>query len=230
VDDLFLSTVIYNSSEEFRVRAEDMEQHIEWSSSLNKRLSAGSSYFTEFGFNMNGNLIHSHAEGISSTQYTCDSPIFTTWEETPTSLEYVKPLGSAKDMWPVNRKFDFTGQCIFLDPLARFFANTSNRDSVGLVSHTFTHIGFDDATYHDGFVEMSFNLAYAELMNFTNAAKFSGSGLIPPAITGLHNGDVIRAWANNGLWHAVGDNTRPVLRNSVRSSCQHSDVCTLTSF
>jgi hypothetical protein len=45
---------------------------------------------------------------------------------------------------------------------------------------------------------------------------FSSKGLIPPAITGLHNGDAIKAWHDAGIQNVVGDNTRPSLMNSVR--------------
>jgi len=44
---------------------------------------------------------------------------------------------------------------------------------------------------------------------------FSSNGIIPPAITGLHNGDAIRAWHDAGIRNVVGDNTRPSLMNSV---------------
>lgn len=44
---------------------------------------------------------------------------------------------------------------------------------------------------------------------------FSSKGLIPPAITGLHNGDAIKAWHDGGIINVVGDNTRPVLMNQV---------------
>lgn len=44
---------------------------------------------------------------------------------------------------------------------------------------------------------------------------FSPKGLIPPAITGLHNGDAIRAWHDAGIIYVVGDNTRPLLMNQV---------------
>jgi hypothetical protein len=46
------------------------------------------------------------------------------------------------------------------------------------------------------------------------ASKFS-TGIIPPAITGLHNGDALRAWSDRGITNVVGDNTRPVLLNPV---------------
>lgn len=53
-------------------------------------------------------------------------------------------------------------------------------------------------------------------MGISAASKFSASGLIPPAITGLHNGDAIKAFMDNGITSVVGDNTRPVLKNQVR--------------
>ncbi|KAH7006828.1 hypothetical protein EDB80DRAFT_880350 [Ilyonectria destructans] len=51
-------------------------------------------------------------------------------------------------------------------------------------------------------------------MGIDKANRFSPHGLVPPAITGMHNGDAIQAWMDNGTIHVVGDNTRPVLRNS----------------
>lgn len=48
-----------------------------------------------------------------------------------------------------------------------------------------------------------------------NGERFSDAALVPPAITGLHNGDALRAWADNGVRNVVGDNTREVLRNQV---------------
>lgn len=41
------------------------------------------------------------------------------------------------------------------------------------------------------------------------------SSLIPPAITGLHNGDTVKAFMDNGIKYVVGDNTRPALMNTV---------------
>jgi hypothetical protein len=148
---------------------------------------------------------------------SCGTPIFTSYEE-PTELEYEKPLGSGINAWALTPDFIWSAECALLDPLVQFFANTTNRDAIALVSHTFTHLSLNNATYHDTLREIEFNLMYAELLNYTNAKWFSGSGLIPPAISGVHNGDAIRAWADNGLWNAVGDNSRPSLRNPVGSS------------
>jgi hypothetical protein len=52
------------------------------------------------------------------------------------------------------------------------------------------------------------------LVGIADATRFS-EGLIPPAITGLHNGDALRAWLTAGVKYVVGDNTRPVLMNQV---------------
>ena len=58
-----------------------------------------------------------------------------------------------------------------------------------------------------------FNVAWLNQTSLDASPHFSPNGLIPPAITGLHNGDVIRAWMQNGIVNVVGDNTRPVLTN-----------------
>lgn len=213
MDDLFLGTALYTGGI-FRLREEDLQDHLDWTIDLNKRLNPGSSYFVEFGFNSNGNLIYGYNLQAKDSSLSCDSPVFSEWNEA-TSLEYQKPLGIGKSFWPSDASDTWTGSCLFMDPLVKFMANTTNRDAYGLVTHTFTHLELNSATYHDATREIAFNLLYAELLNFTSAAKFSGSGLIPPAITGMHNGDVLRAWSDNGLWNAIGDNTRPPLRNQV---------------
>ena len=199
----------------FRLRAEDLKDHVDWTIDINNRMNRGSSYFVEFGFNSNGNLIYGYKQQAKDAGLSCDGPVFGKWHEGTPPLEYQKPLGTGKNAWPSYSSSAWTGECLFLDPLISFMRNTTNRDAFGLVSHTFTHLELNNVTYADATREISFNLLYAELMNFTSAAKFSGSGLIPPAITGLHNGDVLRAWSDNGLWNAIGDNTRPPLRNPV---------------
>lgn len=86
------------------------------------------------------------------------------------------------------------------------------------ISHTFTHEAQDAATYSDVMKEISWNQAWIAQWGLNSSKWFSGRGLIPPAITGLHNGDALQAWSDNGLVNAVGDNTRPVLLNPVRSN------------
>jgi hypothetical protein len=54
-----------------------------------------------------------------------------------------------------------------------------------------------------------------ETVGFSKARKYSANGIIPPAITGMHNGDAMKAWAEGGIKNVVGDNTRAVLLNQV---------------
>jgi hypothetical protein len=60
---------------------------------------------------------------------------------------------------------------------------------------------------------LTWNTAWLKQVGIAGANRFSPKGLVPPAITGLHNGDAIRAWIAAGIVNVVGDNTRPVLRN-----------------
>jgi hypothetical protein len=71
----------------------------------------------------------------------------------------------------------------------------------------------NNATYADAAKEIVFNRAWFQQSGIGAARKFSPAGLIPPAITGLHNADVIKAWMDNGIKYVVGDNTREILRN-----------------
>jgi len=104
--------------------------------------------------------------------------------------------------------------CAKLDPLHMFFSTPSTRDAFAHVSHTFSHESEDNATYYDINKEISWNSAWLSQITLSAATNFSPKGLIPPAITGLHNGDALQAWWDNGIRACVGDNTRSVLMNS----------------
>jgi hypothetical protein len=82
-----------------------------------------------------------------------------------------------------------------------------------LIDHS-THEDLTNATYNDASREITFNQAWLKQVGLDAAARFSGKGIIPPAITGLHNADVIKAWMDNGIVNVVGDNTRPLLLNT----------------
>lgn len=81
-----------------------------------------------------------------------------------------------------------------------------------------------NATYLDAAKEIQFNQAWTKQVGLSAAKRWSGSGIIPPAITGLHNADVIKAWMDNGIVNVVGDNTRPLLRNSNQRWALNSTV------
>lgn len=73
----------------------------------------------------------------------------------------------------------------------------------------------DNATYFDVYQELTWNQAWLTQVGIAASNRFSPKVLVPPAITGLHNGDAIRAWITAGIVNVVGDNTRPVLMNAV---------------
>ena len=139
-----------------------------------------------------------------------------------TPLEWKKPLGTGTNLWPSTpASYPYTTTCTNLDQLKQWFAVTANRDSFAHLSHTFTHEDLNNATYFDTSREIVWNQRWLSQVGIAGGNKFSPKGLVPPAITGLHNGDALRAWRDNGITNVVGDNTRPVLLNTVSSvQCQ----------
>ena len=101
---------MYSTNEIFRLREGDLYDHVQWTYDINRRIAArnnGSSYFTEFGWNANGNLIYNYGTYLNNTNtldFTCAQPVVTDWDE-PTQLEYIKPLGTGEDKWPTEPSF-----------------------------------------------------------------------------------------------------------------------------
>jgi hypothetical protein len=132
-------------------------------------------------------------------------------------LEWVKPIGSGTNLWPASPSIypNYTAACLNKDTLKTWWATPANLNAFSHVSHTFTHEDQNNATYSDIYKEITWNQAWLAASGIASATKFSPKGLIPPAITGLHNGDALRAWSDSGITHAIGDNTRPALLNPV---------------
>jgi hypothetical protein len=214
IDDVHLATELYQpEGERFRTRPSDMAAHVAWQKSLNARLPAGSNYLVELGHNGNGDIEWSINSNPNTTKCNPDSNIQYDLGPDP-PLEFQKPLGTGTDKWPATPvSYTWSSACASGDALAAWFMVPANRNAYSHVSHTFAHENMNNATYSDANKEIKFNLAWMTQMGFTKST-FSGNGLIPPAITGLHNGDVIRAWLDNGIKYVVGDMSRPVLRNT----------------
>ncbi|KAJ5042091.1 uncharacterized protein L3040_004649 [Drepanopeziza brunnea f. sp. 'multigermtubi'] len=215
VDDMLLETTLYSPEDtDFRITPADLQDHIAWTADINSRLPAGSVYFLEVGHNGNGNI---EASLTNDTSGICNPATAIEYDEQiDTPLEFQKVLGTGEDIWPATpTSFAWSLECAKLDDLTLWWMEPSNRDAYAHVSHTFTHAGLNNATYADVSKEISFNQAWLELTGIsTDALRYSPSGLIPPAITGLHNGDALRAFSDNGISHVVGDNTRPSLMNT----------------
>jgi hypothetical protein len=214
VDDVQLETDMYfPQGETVKISISDLEDHITWQANLNARLPAGSDIMLELAHNGNGDIIA--ACNKPNADQVCNPDEAVDYDSPPdTALEFQKPLGTGTDIWPPQLvTYPWTKTCCELDEFASWFLTAANRDAYAHVSHTFTHQELNNATYKDADREIHFNQDWMRQMGIDQAARFSPKGLIPPAITGLHNGDAIRAWMDNGLEYVVGDNTRPVLRN-----------------
>lgn len=218
IDDVQLATDLYYSKsgeKEFKIRTGDLENHVDWQYSINARLPQGSDIRLEFAHNGNGDIIKAVAktgsDGICIPATAVDYPYT---GDTP--LEWVKPPGSGANKWSdqfVYGQYPWSLTCAKLDDFASWFLNKDNLNHFAHLSHTFTHLELNNATYADASREIDFNRAWMKQMGIDQATRYSPNGLVPPAITGLHNADVIRAWLDNKINYVVGDNTRPVLQN-----------------
>ncbi|KAL5339246.1 hypothetical protein BJX70DRAFT_364799 [Aspergillus crustosus] len=211
IDDMFLNTDIYQPAGDiFRITTADMDGISAWLPSIRAKLNPGSTYYVEIGHNGNGNV--QSGEEVAG-ENTC-SPGAIYWDAPPSvPLEWKKPLGTGESVWPTTpTSFTWNTNCLNADPLLIWFQEHLNE--YAHLSHTFTHLAQNNATYEDINKEISFNQVWLERVGFTAANYFTSNGIIPPAITGLHNGDALRAWWDNGITNCVGDNTRPALLNT----------------
>ncbi|CAG8981997.1 hypothetical protein HYALB_00004864 [Hymenoscyphus albidus] len=214
VDDMFLVTELYSpAGTEYIIGPTDLAQHIPWMVTINNSLPKGSSYFIEIGHNGNGNI--EDAANTTRGERMCGIGPIEYDEQIDTPLEFAKPMGTGINLWPAQpNDYPYTASCTNLDSLKTWWATAANRDAFAHVSHTFTHEDQNNATYSDITREISWNAAWLIQVGFSSGTRFSPKGIIPPAITGLHNGDALRAWKDNGIINVVGDNTRPVLMNT----------------
>lgn len=217
VDDMFLRTAIYPvNGTIFRLRPADLDVISAWIPTINKKMPAGSKYFMEIGHNGNGNI--DYANDADTTKTLCGNGSIVYNSPPTTPLEFQKPLGTGKNLWPASTSgvlsYPFSVACTNNDPLKVWWATPANRDVFAHISHTFSHEEENNATFYDITNEITWNQAWMKQNGLDSATMFSGHGVIPPAITGLHNGDALRAWFVSGIKNAVGDNTRPPLLNA----------------
>ncbi|KAH6719343.1 hypothetical protein BKA61DRAFT_731797 [Leptodontidium sp. MPI-SDFR-AT-0119] len=218
VDDMFLQTPMFDSGENFRVSSSDLSHHVTVMKTINKRLPAGSKWVIEVGHNGNGNIEAAdpeYAARTSATTGVCAPGPIEYADQFDTPLEYQKPVGTGTALWPETATdyANYSSSCMKKDELLTWWQRSSNLNAFSHVSHTFTHEDQNNATYSDVFKEISWNRGWLDAVGISAAKQFSSTGIIPPAITGLHNGDALQAWADNGIVHVVGDNTRKVLLN-----------------
>lgn len=231
VDDVFVMTELYQTGKSYRVGVNDLKDHVTWMKEVNSKLPAGSSYTIELGHNGNGNIEEAVEHDYDNEPALCDPQEGIEYaDQIDGPPEYMKPIGTGKDLW--NKKFKsytWSTKCSNLDPLYVYLSDKTNRQNYLHVSHTFTHEDETNATYADVLKEISWNQEWFKRIGFTDpafASHFSPNGLIPPGITGLHNGDAIRAWLQNNITYAVGDNSRPVLMNVASRKSDYHPIVT----
>ncbi|KAF7552884.1 hypothetical protein G7Z17_g4063 [Cylindrodendrum hubeiense] len=215
IDDVQLSTEMYypTGQAEVKITIADLEAHILWQNELATRLPAGSSFWLELGHNGNGDFIDAVAK---DTNLICNPADAVDYEYLPDPPhEWLKPLGSGVNMWPDSFvEYAWQPTCALLDEFAAWFTVADNRNQFGHISHTFTHLNLNNATYADTAREIQFNQQWMKQIGIDQAIHFSPNGIIPPQITGLFNGDALQAWMDNQILYVVGDNTRPQTRNA----------------
>lgn len=213
IDDMFLVSDIYKpKGTTFRITPDDMQGISDWVTSINGKMNPGSNYFVEVGHNGNGNI--ETAADTNNGWDICNGGAIEYTAPPDTPLEFKKPLGTGTSVWPKTpTSYGWTTDCTNRDKLLNWWTTPSNMNKFAHISHTFTHLESNNATYSDCHKEIAFNQAWLKQVGITNAKYFTDNGIIPPAITGLHNGDALRAWWERGIKNVVGDNTRPALLN-----------------
>ncbi|KAG9231588.1 hypothetical protein BJ875DRAFT_112514 [Amylocarpus encephaloides] len=221
IDDMFLETPLYDhNTTNFRVRTPDMDNHLVWIDTVTTKLNAGSSWFLEIGHNGNGNIESAIAvHGDSEGETLCKPGAIDYPDQIDTPLEWAKPPGTGTDIWPSSLKTyakdgKYSRDCTDSDELLTWFQLTWNMDFFAHMSHTFSHQDENNATYADVLREIQWNEAWLKSVGLSKAKRFSPKGIIPPAITGMNNGDAIRGWVDAGVKYVVGDNTRAKLMNA----------------
>lgn len=228
IDDVFLDTPITvnkskaaspydwdaqnNTEYDFRLSVNDFLVQQSWLKDVQSRLPAGSNFTIEFCYNGNGPLLFANpTTGIILDDYV----------DVSNTLLFKKPLGTGTNAWPDKpTTFKYSQSKYRTDALYNAFVSSPTlRRAFHWVSHTFTHLNLNNATYSDAYKEMSFNKAVAGsgYLQLENDPIYTANCMVPPMITGLLNGDALKAMADNNITCACGDNTRPETVNPISS-------------
>ncbi|KAJ3101949.1 hypothetical protein HDU97_000925 [Phlyctochytrium planicorne] len=213
VDDFFLGTsgaVNENGVEVvYRTTPKDFDMIKAWSDEFQAKLNPGSEVKMEMAFNGNGILgeLLDFAPNYPIPQLD-DTSI------TDAPLDWVKPLGTGYTIWPndsaVVQPSEWDVSILSKDPLFNYFAN--NEEHIKLfywTSHTFTHEILNNNSYVDTTKEMFFTLKMGDVLGFSKYPDlWSPHSIVTPGISGIFNGDALKAMMDSGVTAAVGDSSR----------------------
>jgi len=96
------------------------------------------------------------------------------------------------------------------DALYAHFKKHENQDNFFWLTHTFTHLKLDAASYRDSDLEMKANIKMTKepYLGMYDRDCYSKHSIVTPEISGLHNGDNLKALKENEVYYAVGDTSR----------------------
>jgi hypothetical protein len=86
-----------------------------------------------------------------------------------------------------------------------------------LGSHTFTHEDLNNCSYTDAYSELIYNRNFATAAGWSNLPTWSNFSMVSPGISGVFNGDALKAFVDAGYSSIVGDTSRPNIGNPINS-------------
>ncbi|OUM68760.1 Non-catalytic module family DOC2 [Piromyces sp. E2] len=213
IDDVFLSTELvdpakdtYEGSEVSRTTPFDMQKIAQFQKDILKDMPEGSFFRSELAFNGNGAIISGNPEAAVEVD-----------GERYVDIEFVKKPGTGEKRWekPNYKLSQKQLNAINKDPLFKYFNhNETAQKEFFWSSHTFTHENLDNASRTDVDNEIRLNIEFAELLGLTDKEWWSGSSMVTPQISGLHNKDAIDVFLQYGIKSATGDLSRKAITNA----------------
>ncbi|KAJ3317489.1 hypothetical protein HDU76_001159 [Blyttiomyces sp. JEL0837] len=221
VDDLFLLSTVggdggisgpkppAGTGVDFRLSVKDMDGIYKWQVDYNKRLNPGSSFKLDLCFNGNGILEYSNLKNPSL-------PAPLDHADTDVPYNFVKPLGTGYTYWPstatalapfqlASFQKNFAAMKQY-DPLFAYFV--ANASYFYLNHHTFSHENLNNCSYSDAFHEIQSNYWMAVTAGWVGQPYWSNHSMVTPSISGLFNGDALKALWDFGIRSIQGDITR----------------------
>jgi len=187
----------------YRTSVQDMINLGQWHKDVTGRLPKGSNIKIELAING----IHI----LTETQHKITG-IWDNWDVPQTTYGYVKKPGDPEThRW--NQNVDTNWDDNYLtqnDPLYAYFKDPAHQDDFYWLTHTFTHLKLDAASPYDSDMEMKMNIKMSDkpYLGMYDRDCYSQHSIITPEISGLHNGDNLKAFTDNKVYFAVGDTSR----------------------
>ncbi|KAJ3329732.1 hypothetical protein HDU76_007251 [Blyttiomyces sp. JEL0837] len=203
----------------FRVGVKDMDGIYRWQVDYNKRMNPGSDFRLDLCFNGNGVL-----ETSNTNNATLPAPL--DHSDTDVDINFIKPLGSGYTYWPstaaalapfqlasIQKNFESMKKA---DLLFNYYV--ANGSFFYLNHHTFSHENLNNCTYSDAYHELESNYFIAKVAGWVDKPLWSNHSMVTPSISGLFNGDALKALWDFGIRSVQGDETR---FNTVNDSNYH---------